>query len=183
MIESLEHYRHVAENAELLWPKTEVLDALDRMARNIAQDLSDKNPILLCVMTGGVVVMGHLATRLAFPLQMDYVHATRYRGATKGGELNWIAHPSMTLQGREVLLVDDIFDEGVTLKALAHYCVDQGVKSVESAVLVSKIHDRKVNYNPKYIGLEVPDRYVYGFGMDYKDYWRNAAGIYAVQGL
>jgi len=183
MSEGLEHYRQVTEHAELLHSKTKVIAALEHIAEAITQDLSDQNPVLLCVMTGGVVMMGQLVTRLSFPLQMDYVHATRYRGNTQGGELDWIAHPSMSLEGRHVLLIDDIFDEGITLKALAHYCVDHGVKSVESVVLINKLHDRKVNYQPKYIGLEVPDRYVYGFGMDYKDYGRNAAGIYAVKGL
>lgn len=178
--QAFEAYR----TAELLYSEQDVEAALDGMAGQITAQLADSNPLLLCVLTGGIIPTGKLTTRLDFPLQLDYLHATRYRGATRGGELNWIAHPSISLRDRVVLIIDDILDEGTTLAAIIEHCRDEGARHVYSAVLIDKRHDRKFhNIKADFTGLEVPDRYVFGYGMDYKDYLRNAPGIYAVHGL
>ena len=158
-------------------------EALDTLAEKITLDLKDKDPIILCVMTGGIIPVGHLATRLSFPLQIDYIHATRYRGETSGGELHWVQEPSISLQDRNILVVDDIFDEGITLLEIDKYCKEKGAAKVYSTVLVNKIHNRKVDFKPDYIGLELEDRYLFGFGMDYKNYLRNVNAIHAVKGL
>lgn len=171
----------VLREAELLYSRAEVEAALDQMAADIRQQLAGSNPLLLCVMNGGVVITGKLLPRLDFPLQLDYLHATRYRGKTRGGELNWISKPTIPLEGRVLLLVDDILDEGVTLKGILDYCRAQGAAKVLSAVLVDKRHDRRSDMQATFAGLVVADRYVFGYGMDYKDYLRNAAGIYAVR--
>lgn len=134
-------------------------------------------------MTGGVIPTGHLMTRLTFPLQIDYIHATRYRGGTSGGELHWIKEPSISLENRNILIVDDIYDEGVTLFEITKYCKEKGASEVYSAVLVNKIHDRKAGYTPNYIGIDIEDRYLFGFGMDYKNYLRNVNAIHAVKGM
>ncbi|MHB8472529.1 MAG: hypoxanthine-guanine phosphoribosyltransferase [Gammaproteobacteria bacterium] len=166
--------------AELLHSEQAVEHALDQMAAQITTQLAAANPVLLCVLTGGIIPAGKLATRLDFPLQLDYLHATRYRGATRGGELHWIAHPSIDLRDRVVLVIDDILDEGTTLAAIVEHCRAEGASEVLSAVLVDKIHDRKdPAIKADFTGLEVPDRYVFGYGMDYKGYLRNARGIYA----
>lgn len=157
--------------------------ALDSLAKDITADLHDKNVLILCVMTGGVIPTGHLLTRLSFPLQLDYVHATRYQGETTGGKLHWIQEPNISLNNRNILIVDDIFDEGITLLEIDKYCKEQGASSVVSAVLVNKVHDRKVDYQPNYIGLNIEDRFLFGFGMDYKNYLRNLNAIHAVKGM
>ena len=82
-----------------------------------------------------------------------------------------------------MLVVDDILDEGITLAALLNYCRDAGATEVLSAVLVRKDRPRSVDLIPDFVGLEIPNRYIFGYGMDYHGYWRNAAGIYAVKGL
>jgi hypoxanthine phosphoribosyltransferase len=155
------------------------------MAAAITEALSESNPVLFCVMNGGLVPMGHLLPQLCFPLQAEYLHATRYRQETTGGILEWKLRPDANLQDRTVLIVDDILDEGATLNAIADYCRAQGAKTVQTAVLVDKQHDRKARPGLKadYTGFEVEDRFLFGFGMDYKGYWRNAPGIYAVKGL
>lgn len=157
--------------------------ALDDLAKDITKDLKDTNPLVLCVMSGGIIPTGHLLTRLSFPLQLDYVHATRYQGETSGGKLNWIKEPNISLENRNILIVDDIFDEGITLLEITKYCEEKGASKVYSAVLVNKIHDRKVDYKPSYIGLDIEDRYLFGFGMDYKNYLRNVNAIHAVKGM
>ena len=156
---------------------------LDSLAKKITGDLKDKNPLVLCVMTGGLIPTGHLVTRLSFPLQIDYIHATRYRGETSGGELHWIQEPSISLQNRNVLIVDDIYDEGITLVEIAKYCKEKGASNVYTAVLVNKIHNRKENFKLDYVGLETEDRYLFGFGMDYKNNLRNVNAIHAVKGM
>jgi len=172
----------VHQQAECLYSADAVAVALDRMAAEITTVLDGKNPLVLCVMTGAVVTTGHLLTRLSFPLQLDYLHATRYGAQTRGGDICWIARPASSLAGRTVLVVDDILDEGYTLAAILEYCHQQGAAEVLLAALVEKRHRRKApGLVADFVGLEVEDRYVFGFGMDYKGYLRNLPGIYAVQ--
>ncbi len=176
-----EQIYQVQNRARCLHDEAEIELALDRMALSITSSLQDKNPLLVCIMHGGLITTGKLATRLSFPLQLDYLHATRYRGATSGKELQWKCYPSEPLKGRSVLLVDDILDVGTTLELIIGYCKQQQCASVHTAVLLDKKHDRKTpNVRADFVGLQVADYYLYGYGMDYKGYLRNAAGIYAI---
>ncbi|WP_372610805.1 hypoxanthine-guanine phosphoribosyltransferase [Halomonas sp.] len=183
--QSLAAMREIMDNADCLITQQEVELALDRMAAEITHDLGDKLPVFYCVMNGGLITTGHLLTRLGFPLEVDYLHATRYRGGLRGGELFWRVSPEVPMAGRHVVIVDDILDEGATLAAILSYCREAGAASIATAVLVDKQHVRKAvpDLNADYCSLEVADRYVFGFGMDYKGYWRNAPGIFAPRGL
>ena len=180
---SLEEVRQVRAEADCLFSAAEVEAALDRLAAAITAKHRDNNPLILCVMNGGLITTGCLLLRLDFPLEHDYLHATRYRGATSGGELHWKAEPGIPLQERHVIVIDDILDEGYTLAAIVEHCRAQGARSVESVVLVEKRHGRKHGIQADYVGLQAEDRYLFGYGMDYKGYWRNAAGIFAVKGM
>jgi hypoxanthine phosphoribosyltransferase len=171
----------VLEEAECLYTKEQVDSAIDRMAAAINTDFTGLNPVVLCVMNGGVVLAGHLLTRLSSVLEFDYMHATRYRGETSGGELVWKHHHEIALDGRDVLVLDDILDYGDTLKAIRDACMSEGARSFRSAVLVRKLHETHCGIDADYVGLDVPDRYVFGYGMDYKEFLRNAPGIYAVR--
>ncbi len=170
----------VLARADCLHTGAEVDAAFDRMAAAITQQLGDSEPLVICVMQGGLISTGLLLARLHFPLQIDYIHASRYGGGTRGGALDWKVAPHHDLTGRTILLVDDIHDEGVTLKAIIDYCQQQGASRVMSAVLVNKQHARKCEPLADFVGLNVVDRYLFGYGMDYKGYLRNAPGIYAV---
>ncbi|MCB1775712.1 MAG: hypoxanthine-guanine phosphoribosyltransferase [Gammaproteobacteria bacterium] len=178
-----EEATRVMREADCLHDSKAVEAALDRMADDIRRDLGQLDPIVICVMNGGLVAAGMLLPRLDFPLKVDYMHASRYREQTSGDALHWRVEPTQALAGRHLLIVDDILDEGYTLDAILRFCARQAPASVYACVLVRKLHDRGVRPPVNYIGLEVPDRYVFGYGMDYKGYWRNAAGIYAVKGL
>jgi hypoxanthine phosphoribosyltransferase len=169
--------------ADCLFTNEQVQVALDKMAQAITAKLMGRNPLALCVMTGGIIPAGHLLTRLNLPLQIDYIHATRYRGETAGSHLQWLVRPTHSLRGREILIIDDIYDEGVTLSEIAEYCWAEGATEVYIAVLINKLHDHKHPLKVDFVGLETPDRYLFGYGMDYKDYLRNAPGIYAVKGM
>ena len=173
---------NVYKSATCLFTTTEIESALDRMAADIHQQLNDKNPVILCVMVGGLVPLGNLLPRLDFPLEVDYVHATRYKGGIRGGEIEWIVKPKLQLEGRTVLVVDDILDGGVTLAAILAELKVMGAADVYCAVLVDKHHKRVENGLKKadFVGLEVDDHYIFGYGMDYNGYLRNAPGIYVV---
>ncbi len=174
--------KQIYNRSTRIFTTKEVEAALDRMAINIHQELHDKNPILLCVMIGGLVPMGNLLPRLDFPLEVDYIHATRYRGKTSGGELHWKVKPSVNMKDRTVLVVDDILDGGITLAAIISEVKNLGASEVYSAVLVDKHHKRVANglENADFVGLQVDDHYIFGYGMDYNEYLRNAPGIFMV---
>lgn len=179
----MKEMQQIFDTADLLYSLKDIDKALNQLAESLTEKYADKNPLILCVMNGSVITTGHLLPKLSFPLELDYIHATRYGDKTVGGELNWLHKPTTDLQERTVILVEDIFDEGVTLKALVAYCQSMNVKSVSCVTLINKRHDNKVGDAPEFIGLTVPNRYVFGFGMDYQGYWRNAPGIYAVKGM
>lgn len=180
MNESREQATRVMERADCLYDRVAVEAAIDRMAARINRDMAGGDVVVICIMNGGLVATGALLPRLELPLRVDYLHASRYRERTSGDVLHWKAEPHQPLAGRDLLIVDDILDEGYTLEAIIRYCREQAPASVRSAVLVEKVHERGVRPPVDYIGLSVPDRYVFGYGMDYKGYWRNAPGIFAV---
>lgn len=182
MLKIPEDIQTVFQKAKCIYSKKEVEAALDRMANEIIAELATKTPIFLCVVVGGMIPMGSLLTRLTFPLEINYVHATRYQGETSGGELVWRAKPTCSLKGRTIIIVDDILDSGLTLSAIVDFCKSEGAEKVYTAVLVDKHHARQVNGLEKadVTGLTVGDYYVFGYGMDYKGYLRNAPGIFAI---
>lgn len=170
--------------ADLVYSQQEVELAIERLAREISTTLAERDPLVLCVMNGGLLFTGTLLKHLLFPLQLGYLHATRYRNTTSGHNLEWKAAPPMELQGRTLLILDDILDEGHTLQAICAECRARGAAELYTAVLIDKQHSRKAHPGLKadFTALSVEDRYVFGYGMDYKGYWRNAPGIYALRG-
>ncbi|NQZ53044.1 MAG: hypoxanthine-guanine phosphoribosyltransferase [Piscirickettsiaceae bacterium] len=177
----MKQLQHIFDNAQQLYSMVEIDKALDQLAEALTKKYAESNPLILCVMNGSIVTTGHLLPKLTFPLELDYIHVSRYGDKTAGGTLNWLHQPAADLTDRVVILVEDIFDEGATLQALRTYCQQAGARTVSCVALIDKLHDNKVGKAPEFIGLTVPNRYVFGFGMDYQGYWRNAPGIYAVK--
>jgi hypoxanthine phosphoribosyltransferase len=172
-------------DADLIHDRATLERAIDTMADAIQADYAGSRPLFLTVMHGGLPFAGQLALALGergLDAEFDYLHATRYRGETSGGELVWKHRPATPLQGRRVLLVDDIVDEGHTLAAVRAWCVEQGAAEVRIAALAVKSHDRCVEgVHADYAGVDVPDRYVFGYGMDYYEQGRNLPAIYALR--
>ena len=169
-------------DSERLFDHAQIDLAIARIATEIRSDYMDERPVYLTVMHGGMLFASQLALQVGIDLEFDYLHATRYRGATTGSGLAWLHRPATPLEGRRVLIADDILDEGHTLKSVRNWCEDQGAAEVRIAVLCVKNHDRRVDdIEADYIALEVPDRYVYGFGMDFHEQGRNLPGIYALK--
>lgn len=169
-------------HSERLFDAGDIDVQLRRIAAEIDADYAGgPRPVYLTIMHGGMLFASRLALAMATDLEFDYLHATRYRGATTGSGLAWLHRPATPLLGRRVLLADDILDEGHTLKAVKRWCEDEGALDVRIAVLSVKQHDRRVEgIHADYVALEVPDRYVYGYGMDYHEQGRNLPAIYAL---
>lgn len=166
--------------AELLVAPAEVRAAVARVADEINAALRDQQPLVLAVMRGGIVFAGHLLPLLQFPLDFDYVDATRYGDTTQGGELDWRMDVPAAVHGRVVLLVDDILDEGRTLAAVRGRLLTQGAQRVLIAVFADKQLPRIKPVAADFVGVQVPDRYVFGFGMDVHGLWRNLPAVYAL---
>ncbi len=175
----LKEIQRVQATADLIYSEAQAEAALDELAAAINQMLAATNPLVLCVLNGGIVVAGKLLTRLKMPLNIDSIKATRYNNTTSGGLVEWILKPATPLKDRTILIVDDILDEGITLAAVKDYCLNQGAAAVYCAVLVDKLLDHDKPIKADFVGLQIENRYLFGYGMDYKGYLRNAAGIYA----
>ncbi len=176
-----ERAKQLLARARVIHDPAAVAHALDVQAVAIARQLADADPLVLAVMSGGMWPTVELGRRFGFPHQVDYLHATRYRGGRRGGELDWRVSPRLALEGRTVLVIDDILDEGHTLAAVQVACHRAGARSVATAVLALKRHDRRApGVAVDFHALEVPDEYVFGCGMDVDEYWRNLPAIYAV---
>jgi hypoxanthine phosphoribosyltransferase len=175
------HPQQLLEQAELIHSSEVIAAAISRLGEEISSTLKHENPIVLCVVSGGIVFTGQLLTQFDFPLELDYIHASRYQNATVGRSLSWEALPKLDLRNRSILLVDDILDEGVTLKAIQEKCFELGAAKVFCAVLVEKRIGRVKPISANFVGLEVPDRYVFGYGMDAYGWWRNLPAIYALK--
>ncbi len=170
------------EKSKLVFDRDQVMAAVDKMADEINAFYGDEPIIMIAVMTGAIIPAAWLATRLKMPVQMDFVHATRYQSGTYGAELEYRVPPRMNMKGRKVLIVDDIFDEGDTLAAIKGSCEKRKAASVHMAVLVRKMHDRGLPREfADFVGLDVPDVYVFGCGMDAYEEWRHLDYIMALE--
>ena len=168
------------QNAELIHSEEAVNQAIVSIASQLNLDYVNDAPMVLCVMNGGVFFTGQLLSKLTFTLQFDYVHATRYGSDAVSQEIEWIVKPNNCVNARKVLILDDILDEGITLKAIVELCYTLGAAEVKVAVLTEKILNKSKPIQAQYVGLLVPNRYVFGCGMDVYGWWRNLPAIYAL---
>lgn len=176
---SLDEAREIRARATEIHSPAAVTSAIERIGKEISERLADRCPLVLCVMTGGVVFTGQLLPKLDFPLDFDYLHVTRYAQETQGGALSWRAAPWTEVKGRTVLVVDDVLDEGQTLAAVKHRLLQMGARECLLAVLVDKQRASAKPVQADFVALTAPDRYLFGGGMDIKGAWRQLQGIYA----
>ena len=178
---SIQHARDILQQAELLCAAEQVQASLHKVARQIHAALADTHPLVLSVMGGAVVFTGQLLPLLDFPLDFDYVHVSRYGDARQGGEMQWKVEPRENVRGRVVLVLDDILDEGHTLAMLRERVLELGASKFYSAVLADKQHGRDKPIHADFVGIDLPNRFVFGYGMDIEGAWRNLPAIYAVK--
>ena len=173
--------QRLLDEADLLCAADEVDRAVHRMAADISAKLADEFPVVLSVMGGAAVFTGRLLPLLAFPLEFGAIEVTRYNNDTQGREISWRLAPKDNVRDRTVLVVDDILDEGITLAAIRQKLADMGAKRVLAAVLADKEIGRPKPAHADFVGVTVPNRYVFGFGMDAYGLWRNLPAIYALK--
>ena len=171
----------VLATAELIYPAEAVEEAVSRVAKEITEKIADTHPLFLCVMSGGVPFAGRLMTQLNFPLDFDYLHVTRYGQDTSGGAVSWYSGPRTSVAGRTVLIVDDILDKGVTLAAIVERMMQLRAQACYTVVATEKLNGKIKPIKADFVALTVPDKFVFGFGMDVSGAWRNLPAIYAVK--
>lgn len=176
------HVNQLLNVAKIMFNAEQVNEALDKMSQQITNDLKDKCPVALCVVKGGIYLTGQLMQRMDFKLELDYIHASRYENSLEGNIIKWHALPKTQLKDRHILIIDDILDQGITLKAVNDWCISQGAISIYNAVLVNK----KVQRSDKGIqiaecfGLTAENEYLFGCGLDVKGFYRNQKSLYYI---
>ncbi len=171
---------HWLQQSDVVFTASQVDAAIDDIMQRMQSTLPEEPIVMMCVMRGGLYLSAKLMAGLRHPLQLDYLQANRYHGLS-GSQIDWSKHPETDLQGRIVLVVDDILDEGVTLAEVVNYCKQAGAKQVFTAVLTEKDNGLQKPLRADFVGLVVPDRYVFGCGMDVYGWWRNLPEIRALQ--
>lgn len=166
-------------HSDVVFTESEVNAAIDRMALQLQEKITAESVVLLCVMRGGLYLAGQLMGRLSLPARLDYLQANRYQG-TAGHEIVWSKQPELDLNEQTVIVLDDILDEGVTLAAVVQYCRQAGASQVITAVLTEKDNGLQKPLMADVVGLIVPNRYVFGCGMDVYGWWRNLPEIRAL---
>lgn len=178
---NIEKAKQILANADLITTAEEIQKALNELAIKINHDFNNKYPLVLTVMGGALIYSGHLLPKITTVLDSDYLHVSRYGDANSGGKLIWIATPRIPVEGRDILVLDDILDEGITLSNVKKHLLEQGAKSCSIAVLCEKDLGKAKPITADYVGFKLPNRFVFGFGMDIKGLWRNLPAIYAVK--
>lgn len=178
---SSEEAKRILATSEQIYSATVVSQTVKRMALDITSELSGEYPLILSVMGGAVVFTGQLLPLLEFPLNFDYLHVSRYNNEIQGGKINWKVAPHENVRDRVVLVLDDVLDEGITLAAIRDWVVDQGAAAFYSAVFADKNIGRAKPIGADFVGVILPDRYAFGFGMDIHGAWRNLPAIYVLK--
>ncbi len=178
---SSDEAKRILGTAEQIFSANVVSQTVKRMAEDITMELSDEYPLVLSVMGGAVVFTGQLLPLLEFPLNFDYLHVSRYNNEIRGGEINWKVAPHENVRDRVVLVLDDVLDEGITLAAIRDWIMAQGAAAFYSAVFAEKDIGRPKPISASFVGVVLPNRYAFGFGMDIHGAWRNLPAIYALK--
>lgn len=183
MTMDLDRARRILAESDVLVSAAQCSAATTRMAGEITAAIGNEAPLVLAVMGGATVFAGHLLSQLAFPLEFDYIHVSRYGDKTRGGSLKWKVEPSKQVEGRTVLVLDDILDEGETMAEIRRRVLEMGATRFLCAVFCEKLINKSKPIAADFVGITVPDRYVFGYGMDVSGLWRNLPAVHAVAGL
>ncbi|MBX3067692.1 MAG: hypoxanthine phosphoribosyltransferase [Microbacteriaceae bacterium] len=163
---------------EVLLTEPQIHDRIAELAREIERDYADEPPLLVGVLKGAVMVMSDLARELSIPVEMDWMAVSSYGSGTQSsGVVRILKDLDTDLNGRRVLIVEDIIDSGLTLSWLHANLQSRGAKSVEILALLRKPDAAKVAVDVRYVGFEIPNKFVVGYGLDYAERYRNLRGV------
>ncbi|TWT50693.1 Hypoxanthine-guanine phosphoribosyltransferase [Rubripirellula amarantea] len=157
-----------------LLSEDELTTGVNQLAGEIDQYYGSDRPLtVIAIMTGSLVLFADLIRRLSMPQRVGVIRASSYRGGTSSGDLSVDAEMMIDVKGRDVLLVDDIFDTGKTLDRLSGMMLEFGATSVKTAVLLHKQREHVTKMRPDFVAFKIPDEFVVGYGLDYMDMHRN----------
>ena len=169
----------ILNNSKKIISNEECMSSIKKISNELTSELCNKFPIVITVMNGALIFSGNLIPLLKFPLQCDYIHATRYNDSTLGKDtVVFKSKPTIDLTNRTILILDDILDEGITMKCINEFIAEQGAKEIINCFLFKKDISRKIQFSNIYYGIKVPNKYIFGMGMDVKGLWRNMLDIY-----
>ena len=165
---------------KILISAAQIQAAVDTLAAEISRREEGRPLTVIAIMTGSIVFLADLIRKLDMPLRVGVVQTSSYRG-TERGPLSINADMMPDIAGRDVLLVDDIFDTGRTLQEVVSRFADFHPRTLRSAVLLLKRGRQEVDLRPDYVGFEIPDEFVVGYGLDYNDAFRNLPYLAALE--
>ena len=171
----------LSESTLLLTNKS-ILNKIKELGDCISKDYAEQEVVVLCIIKGAMVFCSHLMSHINADVYLDCIDVSRYGSRLEGGELVVKSNPTLNLTNRNLLIVDDMIDQGETLQFVQNYCVNQGAASIKTAVLLQKEHNRKISTEVPidYCAFTIPDAFVFGFGIDCKGRYRNLPDIYAL---
>ncbi len=172
--------QELISKSSVIYSEIEIKIVIQNIADQVNQTIKTDDLYVLCVMNGALIFAGQLLPRLEKNIQYSYVHATRYASSLTGGPIHWLVKPPIDIEGKTVLILDDILDEGMTLREIAATCLAMKAKAIFTAVLFDKEIAKEKSYLPNFIGLKVPNRFVFGYGLDCKGLGRNLPHLYAL---
>ncbi len=174
---------YAIDNFEQLISHEEIAQKIASVARALNEEYRDKELTLVMVLKGSVFLAADLMRQLEMPCTLEWVKASSYgKRGTKNGELSLFGIDELAIEGKNVLLIDDIFDTGNTLSRVSAELQKKNPKTLKSLVLLVKKVNRKTAYYPDYALFEIDNHFVIGYGLDYKEYYRNLSGIYNYRG-
>ena len=172
--------KELLSNSSILERNEVIVETINSMAINCNNHFNNQSIVVLPVMTGALTFAGHILPQLTMDLELSYIHATRYRNNIGQKQVEWLFQPEKELiQDKIVLVLDDILDQGVTLNAIREKLLFLGAKQVITSVLFEKYIKEVKSIEADFIGLEIPDKYVFGFGLDFDGIGRNMPHLYA----
>ena len=164
----------MAERIEVLLPEEKINARIRELGEQISKDYAGKNIHLICILKGGSFFMCELAKRITVPVSIDFMSVSSYgSGTTSGGTIKIKKDLDEPLEGKHVLIVEDIVDTGRTLSYLVELLKDRGAADVKLCALLDKPERREVDIRADYIGFQIPDEFVVGYGLDYDQRYRN----------
>jgi len=164
---------------QTLFTPEEIKDTVERLAREISRDYHNKNPLFLGILKGSFIFMADLIRNLDMPLEVDFVALSSYgQGRESSGKVNVVHDLRTPLKGRDILIIEDIVDTGITLSFLLEHLWCEKPVSIKICALFDKPSRRQIPMWIDYLGLTVPDVFVVGYGLDYDEKFRNLPGLH-----
>lgn len=168
------------QHFELFIPSDKIKDRISEIALQINEDFQDKNPLFLSILNGAFIFTADLFREISIPAEVSFIKLKSYRKMETSGKVKELLGLEHNIFNRNIIIVEDIVDTGKTLSHILEEFTDLGAKSIE---ILTLLHKPEVNKNPvdlRYVGFEIPDKFVVGYGLDYDGYGRNLKDIYKV---